>query len=529
MPRVLFITADQWRADCLGVAGHACVRTPHLDALASDGIRFTRHYAQAVPCGPSRASLHTGMYLMNHRVVRNGTPLDRRFSNIALELRKLGMEPALVGYTDSAPDPRGREPGDPALHTYTGVLPGFRQLVPGSEGPMAWTQNLQRLGYDVEPTRHPEDEPAVWDHDLDHPEAARRGGTYAPAPYAAEHSDTAFSTDAAIAYIQQRAGTDWFLHLSLLRPHPPFIVPPPYHDLFTPEQGPAFLGHADADGEAAAHPYDRLRRTQTERWVAAHRLDMRSERQRRQLRATYWGMIAEVDAHLGRLFAALRESGDDGDTLVVFTSDHGEQLFDHWQLGKQGYQEQSFHIPLILRAPECPPERRGARVDAFTENVDVMPTILDWLGATPPRQCDGRSLLPWLEPAPPPSWRQAAFYELDFRDVRRGRAEAELGIDMEACSFAVLRGEHYKYVQFAGLAPLLFRIDEDPHERRDLVRDPAHAAAAFEQAQRMLGHRMRHAERTWTHSLVTRDGYVQRGVAGTASAATIAPWQESMS
>jgi arylsulfatase A-like enzyme len=106
---VLFITADQWRGECLSVLGHPIVKTPHLDALAAEGTLFRRHYAQATPCGPSRASLFTGLYLQNHRSVMNGTPLDDRHANIARETRKAGYDPALFGYTDIGADPRGRE------------------------------------------------------------------------------------------------------------------------------------------------------------------------------------------------------------------------------------------------------------------------------------------------------------------------------------------------------------------------------------------------------------------------------------
>ena len=103
---VLLITVDQWRGDCLGVVGHPVVRTPNLDRLADEGVLFRRHYAQAVPCGPSRASLHTGQYLMKHRSALNGTPLDARFTNLALEARAAGYDPVLFGYTDASPDPR---------------------------------------------------------------------------------------------------------------------------------------------------------------------------------------------------------------------------------------------------------------------------------------------------------------------------------------------------------------------------------------------------------------------------------------
>ena len=87
---VLFITADQWRGDCLSAAAHPVVRTPNLDRLGRDGVSFRRHFAQAAPCGPSRASLYTGMYLANHRSVLNGTPLDARHDNVAHVARRLG-------------------------------------------------------------------------------------------------------------------------------------------------------------------------------------------------------------------------------------------------------------------------------------------------------------------------------------------------------------------------------------------------------------------------------------------------------
>ena len=103
---VLFITADQWRGECLSTLGHPCLRTPVLDALAAEGVVFTRHYSQAAPCAPGRASLYTGLYQMNHRCVVNGAPLDARHTNVALEARKAGHDPVLFGYTDVTPDPR---------------------------------------------------------------------------------------------------------------------------------------------------------------------------------------------------------------------------------------------------------------------------------------------------------------------------------------------------------------------------------------------------------------------------------------
>ena len=146
---VLLITIDQWRADCLGVLGHPAVVTPNLDRLASEGAVFTQHYAQSAPCGPSRASLHTGLYAMTHRSILNGTPLDDRFTNIAREVRALGFDPVLFGYTDTSPDPRILEADDPRLLSYEGLLPGYRAVLDMPEAAAPWHEWLSKQGYDV--------------------------------------------------------------------------------------------------------------------------------------------------------------------------------------------------------------------------------------------------------------------------------------------------------------------------------------------------------------------------------------------
>jgi len=147
---ILLITADQWRGDCLSSRGHPCVATPHLDALARDGVTFARHFCQAVPCGPSRASLHTGLYLMNHRSGTNGTPLDRRHVNWAQVVRGAGYDPVLFGYTDTSPDPRDYPTDHPALTTYEGVLPGMSVEVLLTTGDITtWVDWLRARGVSI--------------------------------------------------------------------------------------------------------------------------------------------------------------------------------------------------------------------------------------------------------------------------------------------------------------------------------------------------------------------------------------------
>ena len=130
--------------------GHPCVKTPHLDALIADGVGFRNHYSVCAPCGPSRTSLLTGMYMQNHRSVMNGTPLDQRHTNIALELTAAGYDPQLFGFTDTSLDPRHTPPEYFARHGYEGVLPGFNAECPLAYGDLGpWTDDLKAKGYDV--------------------------------------------------------------------------------------------------------------------------------------------------------------------------------------------------------------------------------------------------------------------------------------------------------------------------------------------------------------------------------------------
>ena len=508
---VLFITADQWRGDSLSALGHPCVQTPNLDRLAADGVLFRNHFTQATPCGPSRASIHTGMYLQNHRSVINGTPLDARHSNVALEARKAGYDPVLFGYTDTSLDPRTLEPGDPALRTYEGVLPGMTPVVPMDDDQLPWRSHLRAKGYDISDAYYD-----VFRPKPDVPGAAERGPTFAPARYAAEDSNTAFLTDAALSYIAVRHDRPWFVHISYWAPHPPFVVPEPYHAMYDPADVPAPLRAATLDAEAAQHPWlthylSHQKGSGFTFGSTSNDHGRLSERDLRQMRATYYGMITEVDAQIGRLIDYLKKSGAYERTLIVFTSDHGEQLGDHWMLAKYGYFDQAFHVPMLVHDPEPAAEpSRGRIVEAFSENIDVMPTILDWLDLAPPRQCDGRSVLPFCRGATPKDWRQEAHWEFDFRDIETREYETAFGLRSDQCTLAVIRDRRYKYVHFAAMPALFFDLQEDPMELHDRAGDPAYQSLVLDYAQKMLSWRMAHDDYALTHQLLTPDGVVEQ-------------------
>lgn len=480
-PNVLLITLDQFRGDSLSCAGHPVALTPHLDRLAAAGVRFARHYSQCAPCAPGRASLYTGMYQMNHRVVANGTPLDARFDNVAFLARRAGYAPALFGYTDTGIDPRLADgPDDPRLSTYEGPLPGFDHVLPLPETADAWVEHLAGLGYDT----------SGGSIDLLSRENERP----------AEHGISAFLTDRLIEWIDDQDGP-WFAHASHLRPHPPYTAAGEYAHMYSPDTLPAPVPAAD---EGSRHPFHELMlglkraSAPTDPAALAH------------LRAQYFGMISEVDAQLGRLWDALVERGLWDNTVVILTADHAEQLGDQGLLGKLGFFESSYHIPTIIRDPRLP-ATHGTVVDAFTENVDIVPTIAELLDTEIPAQCDGRSLQRFLETGDPTDWRSAAHYEFDWRDVyiRRGMADRSL----EEHHLAVLRTRDAAYVQFGDGSWRCFDLAADPTWRTEIT-DPA---VVLPLAQEMLLWRARHAERTMTGMLLERGGIGRWPAAATSA------------
>lgn len=509
--KILLISADQWRAECLSTVGHPVVKTPHLDALARDSVLFKRHYTVCAPCGPSRTSLLTGMYLMNHRSGRNGTPLDARHSNIALEVRKSGYDPTLFGYTDTSPDPRLRPLDDPALKTYEGVMPGFTVGLQLPEHMAPWIADLKAKGYPVT-NRDDVYRPR---HDVKLP--PDRGHSFLPTIFSAEDSETTFMADTVMKWLSVRKHEDWFVHCVFLRPHPPVIAPEPYNAMYDPAEVPMPRRKATPEEEAAQHPHLKL-------WIEAlnhkdgydehnpHNAVTMDELNLRQIRATYYAMISQVDDQIGRLIAYLKETGEYDQTLIIFTCDHAEMGGDHYTWGKETYFEQCFHIPLIIRDPSKTADAaRGRTVDHFTESVDIVPTILDWLGQDIPAQCDGHSLLSFVQGETPAYWRDAVHYEIDFRtspNLTRLDAEKNLGLAPDDCYFAVIRDDQYKYIHFATLPPLLFDMQNDPYEMHNLAEHPEHSGVMLRYAQKMLSWRMRYADRTLANFHLSSDGVI---------------------
>ncbi len=471
-PNVLLITLDQFRGDCLSCAGHPVVRTPNLDALAAGGVRFSRHYSQSSPCAPGRASLYTGTYQMNHRVVANGTPLDSRFDNVALAARRAGFSPVLFGYTDQSIDPRvSTGPDDPRLSSYEGVLPGFDCLLDLSGSHAPWLDWLADRGVEVDGALH------ALSTEHERP---------------ADLSVSRFMTDRLIEWIDAQED-GWFAHASYIRPHPPYSAAGEWSVAYPEDSvGEPIIPVADPERfHALMLQLDGTKAPADEAGM-------------RRMRAQYFGMVSEVDHQLGRLWDAMRASGRWDDTVVIVTADHAELLGDHGLREKVGYWETSQHIPCIVRDPRRP-AAHGTVVDVLTENVDIMPTLCEAMGIDVPLQCDGLPLTPFLDGAEPPWWRTAAHWEYDWRF-----ALIQLGAEfawpwtrsLEKQNLCVHRTDDIAYVQFGDGRHLCFDLAADPTWRTPCT-DQSRVLRA---AQELLTWRMQMTDRQHTGFLVEHGG-----------------------
>ncbi|MFZ1727917.1 MAG: alkaline phosphatase family protein [Albidovulum sp.] len=488
---VLFITIDQMAVEVLSGPLAAHIKTPNFDRLAASGASFANHFTVTVPCGPARASLLTGLYAMNHRAIRNGTPLARHHATIATEARKAGYEPLLFGYSDISPDPTGMDPEDPDLKTYEGVAPGFRELVEMRlDDGLEWPAYLRAKGYEFEM-----DGARV--HDIYRPRGpANEPRPTDPALYRAEDSDTAYLTDRTLQALDIRKNRPWFAHVTYIRPHPPLVAPAPYNAMINPADLPrpdldqpdhpfmgAWFSSAAAtglywgfDGDCAAMPDTRIN----------------------ELRAVYLGLVAEVDHHIGRILDWLDSTGQAQNTLVVLTADHGEMLGQKRMWGKESVFDAAYHVPLIIRDPHATP---GQKVTAMTESVDIAPTILDWIGRTAPEAMDGRSLLPFARGITADGWRDAVFLEADFGSATNPtRFQNALHLNDHQTGVSVLRETRWKYVHFGGgLPPMLFDLATDPLETTNLAADPDFAPEIPRLARRLIDRMSERRDRRLTH------------------------------
>ncbi|UTW11399.1 alkaline phosphatase family protein [Marinobacterium rhizophilum] len=480
-PNILFIMADQLRADYLGCNGHPNIRTPNIDALAARGVNFNRAYCQAPICGPSRMSFYTGRYASSHGASLNNAPLRIDERTLGDYLRPEGYRVALVGKTHMKRDDEGMQrlgidPGSSlgVLVSECGFEPYERDdgLHPDQsvDPDLKYNQYLRSKGYGG---HNP------W-HDYANSVEGDNGEVLSgwqmrhadrPARVKEVDSETAYTTRRAMDFIKEAANSPWCLHLSYIKPHWPYIAPAPYHDMYGKND---ILPAARSEAELRdPHPV-----TAAFMQHAESREFSRDEVRERVI-PTYMGLITQLDDHLGQLMAFLGERGELDNTLIVLTSDHGDYLGDHWLGEKELFHDASVRIPMIIVDPRPAADvTRGSRSSRLVEGIDLLPTFVDYVGGGKfDHILEGRSLLPLIEGRDEIQWRTHAFSENDY--ARRG-ARQTLGLPPDQAKAYMVTDGHWKYVHYEHFQPQLFDLAKDPFELEDRASDPDCAAVCQE-------------------------------------------------
>lgn len=477
---ILFIMYDQLRFDYLSCAGHPRLHTPNFDRVAAKGVRFTNAYVQSPVCGGSRMCYYTGRYASSHGAHWNGFPLRVGELTIGDHLRKLGMDCWLIGKTHMKADVEGMERLGLSTESVIGARQaecGFDAWIRddglwgvGPDGPYdekrsPYNDYLKSKGYEAE---------NPW---ADFANAGVNGDQIAsgwifanadkPANIREEDSETPWLTSKTIEFLDQQQGP-WLAHVSYIKPHWPYIVPAPYHNMYGPEDVPP----ATRDEVEREDPHPVYGAYQTNKIAQAfHNDDVRSK-----VIPAYMGLIKQCDDQLGRLLDHLDATGRMDDTMIVLTSDHGDYLGDHWMGEKDLFHEPSVKVPLIIYDPRAAAETtRGTTCDALVESIDLAATFVEAAGGTiPDHILEGRSLMPWLHGDTPKDWRDFAISEYDYSVTPQA---VKLGLEpRDARLFMVFDGRYKMMHAEGGFRPMLFDLAEDPQEFHDLGTSETHTA-----------------------------------------------------
>jgi arylsulfatase A-like enzyme len=391
---ILFITADQLRADALGCYGNPVIQTPHIDALAQGGVRFTKMFTAYPVCAPNRASIATGRYPTIHGLRANGMRLPETEQTLMSILRANGYRTYGAGKMHFGPQwhfpSDGRPIMDPDPVDAIDPQPLAEEFPWYGFDSVMLTED-HRMGpygvYLAERGHH------VWDelHSANYPQHAT-----VRSPFPEEHHQTTWITDRAIDYLYEHPSDEpFFLWVSYVHPHHPFNPPAPYDTRYDPADMPLPKWQEDeVEGWPAAYRQKYFAVEGTHEAVGM--CDLTDDDWRR-IKAYYYGMVSLIDKNVGRMINVLRQSGRLDNTLIVFNSDHGENLGDHRLLFKGTTYDCVTNVPLILSWPDC--ANPGETRDLLCSSVDIMPTLIQLAGARVPQPSgiQGLSLRPSIE------------------------------------------------------------------------------------------------------------------------------------
>ena len=435
-PNIVFLFSDQHRADALGCAGHPVVKTPNLDRLAAGGVRFERTFAAAPICGPCRSAMLTG------RTVARCGALTHRHMHRQMGLPTLGTVFREAGYVTGAfgkmhvageDDEHDLGFDERALRIYTPMKNDYQHTI-GME--KFW----QYCSYLPQYRPHPD---------------ARERHSYnlknEPIRLEEDLILDRMTADRSIAFLRQHREDQFFLYVGLEKPHNEMYAPKRFHDLYNP---------AKMELPENRH-FDRSRLPDTIYDNPTFPIaDGLTDDQMRHATAAYYANVSYMDEQAGRVLDALDELGLADNTIVVYSTDHGENLFNHQIVQKQCFFEEAVRVPLLVRVPGV--TEAGTTRAQLASLLDLFPAFCDACGIAPPDGLDGKSLLPVITDNAP--LRDEVFSEF----YESGVAER------------MIRTDRWKYVHSEGDLHQLYDLESDPHENVNLIDDPAHAGIAKE-------------------------------------------------
>ena len=479
-PNILFIMTDQQRYDCVGANGNAIIQTPHLDALAAASANFSHCFVQSPVCTPSRACFFTGRYAHAHKNRVNYTKLPETETLFPKLLQAAGYRTGIVGkshlYYDYPPTPEeARRTGfdDVQLHDGARSVDEWSDYAKWRDAndPKAREAYYREIVRDVPELKAklgPEDNPYRTVID-------------------AQYTDTAWTGKQTRQQLAAYAKSEqpFFLFSSYWKPHSPFEVPAPYDSRYTDVDIPLPDRESLEDIKAMPPHVERMiRRSELLGRPPENEMDHETLQ---WIYRSYYGSITHIDDEVGATLKTLYDLGLADNTIVVFASDHGDQLLEHGMMGKNVFFEGSVRVPFMIRYPE---HIQPGAYDELIETIDLLPTLFDFCGLETPYHAHGTSLAPLItgrvaEYTP----RDCVFSENVMPEVFANRHNFEKGkgvFGVRHPDAKMVRTKRWKYNYYPPQYEELFDLEKDPGEHQNLAYDPAHRAIRDEMHGRMV-------------------------------------------
>ncbi len=464
-PNILFVMTDQHRFDALAANGNSLIRTPNIDRLAEQSANFQQAFVQAPVCVPSRASFFTGRYPHSHRNRVNYTPLPEGEVLMQEYLKREGYQTASVGKLHYYPTTanKARETGFDRVLLHDGV-PFINRFSDYSR----WRK---------------ENDPQA---DMSYRTVVRNpppGTNPFRMVIGDEYTETTWVGLKTREFLRDLAADErpFFLFSSFFQPHSPFLAPVPFDAMYSDAEIPLPRKVTLEYIQSLPRPLSTLMLR------SGPRNDWDPERLQWAYR-TYYASISQIDREVGLILDTLDETGKADNTIVVFTTDHGDQMLEHGMVDKNCFFEGSVHIPFLVRFPG---RARPGKYDELVETTDLLPTLFEYCGIAEPVACQGRSFAPLLEDKPYEP-HEVVFSENIIPEVITSgshdsffeKGEGIKGIRHPDAK--MLRSDRWKLNYYANGEGELYDLDNDPGEERNLFADPVRQPVVGEMKDRLL-------------------------------------------